>query len=347
MSTLNTFAIVVIVAMITYLNATTYTCERNLGCGCSKYDTTVVNARIVNGETAAVGTWGWVASLKLGSNNPHICGGTVIDEYHILTAAHCIADLAEYGFSIYDIEVRVGLNVISNPGPNVESHSLQGAKIHPAYNKDDVASGYDIAILTLSQPIDFNRNSFISKVCLPFLNSTPPADLANPEYPLPNTDLIAIGWGVLWESSDVISNTLQQVTLQAIDKDDSKCRFPANPPIPAQNNDPQTQMCASAPSKDSCQGDSGGPLLMFHPDTKVWELVGITSFGIGCARPSYSGVYTRVAAYHDWIQQNTPPSPATAVPTPSTTPDYNGAQREGIYGGLLMTIMSLFLCFSV
>ncbi|CAF4344605.1 unnamed protein product, partial [Rotaria magnacalcarata] len=43
----------------------------------------------------------------------------------------------------------------------------------------------------------------------------------------------------------------------------------------------------------------------------------------------------------------TVPTPSTTVPTPSTTPDYNGAQREGIYGGLLMTIMSLFLCFSV
>ncbi|CAF1389323.1 unnamed protein product [Adineta ricciae] len=314
------FVIVAFAATITYLNATTYVCDRNQGCGCSKYDTTTVNARIVNGEAAAAGTWGWAASLKLNSENPNFCGGTVIDEQHILTAAHCIADLGEYGFSIYDIEVRLGLIDISDPGPHAESYSLESATIHPKYNTHDAAAGYDIAVLTLSRAIDFNRNAFISKVCLPFLNSTPPSDLANPEYPLPNTNLIAIGWGVKREGSHITSDTLQQVTLQAIDKDDSKCRYPADFPIPAQDNNPQIQMCATAPGKDTCQGDSGGPLLMFRPDTKVWELVGVTSFGQGCAEASYSGVYTRVAAYLDWIKQNAPTPAPTQATTPASTP---------------------------
>jgi secreted trypsin-like serine protease len=51
---------------------------------------------------------------------------------------------------------------------------------------------------------------------------------------------------------------------------------------------------------DTCQGDSGGPLLMFTSNN-VWEQVGITSFGYGCARPLYPGIYTRVAAYQSWI----------------------------------------------
>lgn len=55
---------------------------------------------------------------------------------------------------------------------------------------------------------------------------------------------------------------------------------------------------------DTCQGDSGGPLMMFT-STNQWVLVGITSNGIGCGRPSYSGVYTRVAAYKNWIQSVT------------------------------------------
>jgi len=55
---------------------------------------------------------------------------------------------------------------------------------------------------------------------------------------------------------------------------------------------------------DACQGDSGGPLMMFTPMNQ-WVLVGLTSFGEGCARKSYSGVYTRVAAFKDWISRNT------------------------------------------
>ena len=55
---------------------------------------------------------------------------------------------------------------------------------------------------------------------------------------------------------------------------------------------------------DTCQGDSGGPLMMFGPN-KQWILVGLTSSGIGCARPQYSGIYTRVAAFQDWIKSYT------------------------------------------
>ncbi len=51
---------------------------------------------------------------------------------------------------------------------------------------------------------------------------------------------------------------------------------------------------------DTCQGDSGGPLLMFNSN-KVWEQVGITSVGVGCARPNFPGIYTRVATYQSWI----------------------------------------------
>jgi secreted trypsin-like serine protease len=51
---------------------------------------------------------------------------------------------------------------------------------------------------------------------------------------------------------------------------------------------------------DTCQGDSGGPLMMFNSDN-FWEVVGITSYGHGCAEPDYPGVYTRVAAYEMWI----------------------------------------------
>ena len=55
---------------------------------------------------------------------------------------------------------------------------------------------------------------------------------------------------------------------------------------------------------DTCQGDSGGPLMMFTSSGQ-WVLVGITSYGIGCARPTSAGIYTRVAVYENWIRSVT------------------------------------------
>jgi len=140
-------------------------------------------------------------------------------------------------------------------------------------------------------------------------------------------------------------------------------------PDVTQHNNARTQMCAAGHNKDSCQGDSGGPLLMFRQDKKVWEIVGITSFGVGCAEPQFSGVYTRVAAYLDWIEKNAPtpaPTPAPTQPTSSTQPapttsttvkqgiitdqttinQYNGAKQASGYG-LWMTIASLLMSFFI
>ena len=114
-----------------------------------------------------------------------------------------------------------------------------------------------------------------------------------------------------------LPGTLQQVTLQVIDNEAYSCNRVIY--------DTQLQICAGVSdySKgwsylfcfvivlndllfvlDTCQGDSGGPLMMFTTSNQ-WVLVGLTSFGYGCARQDYSGVYTRVAAYHDWIQSFT------------------------------------------
>ncbi len=109
-----------------------------------------------------------------------------------------------------------------------------------------------------------------------------------------------------------ISSTLQQVTLAIIDYRTSTC----SPLI----NDYRLQLCASVADgskgnyldyllfpyyflsilTDTCQGDSGGPLMMFSSNNQ-WILIGLTSYGEGCAQPGYAGVYTRVAAFQDWI----------------------------------------------
>ena len=100
--------------------------------------------------------------------------------------------------------------------------------------------------------------------------------------------------------------TLQQVTVQTVAYTASTC----SPLI----DDWHTQLCAgvSGGGKDTCQGDSGGPLMMFTSSNQ-WVLIGLTSNGIGCAEALYSGVYTRVAAFQDWINGYTNGSSTVVV----------------------------------
>ena len=141
--------------------------------------------------------------------------------------------------------------------------------------------------------------------------------LSSSETPLVDhfCQVLAIGWGTLSEGGGFLPSNLQQVTIQTVAHNADTC-------ITALS-DWHVQLCAgvsdggkgTSPSStyhfhlflliDTCQGDSGGPLMMFVTSTRQWVLVGLTSTGIGCARAEYSGVYTRVAAFQDWIRSNT------------------------------------------
>lgn len=118
----------------------------------------------------------------------------------------------------------------------------------------------------------------------------------------------------MWEGGPG-SESLQQVTVETIDYSAPMCNSILK--------NRQLQFCAGVEgggkgsfnevscfgfdgnlSLDTCQGDSGGPLMMFTT-SQQWVLVGVTSYGDGCARPNNPGVYTRVAAYLTWIAATT------------------------------------------
>ena len=104
---------------------------------------------------------------------------------------------------------------------------------------------------------------------------------------------------------------------------------------------------------DTCQGDSGGPLMMYTA-SKQWVLVGVTSYGIGCARRDYAGVYTRVAVYQRWIASTTGneyTNPISSTPSnisiiSVTYPPSSSAKREMIFlSGLLLLLSMVFILF--
>ena len=179
-----------------------YSCDPNAPCGCSQYSVTA-NARIVDGEDARRNTWSWAVSLELGD---YLCGGTIIDEYYVVTAAHCV----DHNFWPSDITVYAGSLTV---GQGIQ-RGVSEFYSHPYYDK--TRNTFDIAILKLDRPLDLSSTD-LAKICLPKAVST------SEEYPTAGTSLLTVGWGTLW-SGGPISQTLQQVTVQAVRAQTTYCQ---------------------------------------------------------------------------------------------------------------------------
>ena len=155
-------------------SGTTYSCSPSALCGCST--NSAVLSRIVGGETATGQTWGWAASLRYSTSNSHFCGGSIISDSHILTAAHCTQKLQ----SVALVTVFVGS---INLGSSGQQRSVSNIYIHPSYSSSTYIN--DISILKLSSPLDLDQTG-VDLICLPNVSST---ILASGEYPAANTNV--------------------------------------------------------------------------------------------------------------------------------------------------------------
>jgi secreted trypsin-like serine protease len=250
-------------------------------------------AKIVGGITAPAGKFPFQAALIF-SGTPEgsehfgqFCGGSLIAQNWVLTAAHCVPD-TEAG----EVEVYVGSNVL--PAGGSSSGSAGGVRsavddiiVHEAY--DPATSDSDIALLHLTGPIPAQLKTAVA--------ATPEHDK---QYVFPLGDAVVIGWGATREGG----RTTPQLMRVWVDIQDSKlCEANYQEVIPSlQITD--NMLCAGLPEggQDSCQGDSGGFLGAPLGNGEYVQL-GVVSFGVGCARPKLFGVYTRVAKYSDWIKE--------------------------------------------
>jgi len=230
----------------------------------------------------------WAGSFSV------FCGATVISDEWILTAAHCVDGtdpssinvlLAEHDYWDSDFPVRMEISEII-------SHE----------NYDSSTVDYDFALLRMANKIDWAANPNIRPACLPEYTAggTPP------DYDQWMSTVT--GWGTT-SSGGSTSNVLLEVDVQVISN--SECNA-------AYGGITDNMLCAADASgdggSDACQGDSGGPLVSCGADGNCgttpgqnYELIGVVSFGIGCAQADFPGVYARTTAAMDWIYTNAMP----------------------------------------
>lgn len=244
----------------------------------AKGDKNVDELAIVGGSNAPAGLYPHQVSIQTKSGF-HFCGGSIIGDRHVLTAAHCVV-----GQRASQMRVEAGIVNLSSAG---QIFSVSAIEVHPSYNSS--TSDYDIALLTLS-----SSASSVGTVALVDADS-------EPVVVSPGTDAIVTGWGTLSEGGSS-PDRLQQVTVPILSN--SECNGAYSPHGQSITS---RMICAGllgVGGKDSCQGDSGGPLVVDGADG--WAQAGVVSFGFGCADADFPGVYTRVSSFASWISARVP-----------------------------------------
>ncbi|CAB9523400.1 Vitamin K-dependent protein C (Fragment) [Seminavis robusta] len=240
------------------------------------------SSRIVGGNEVKVGTYPFFGFWYGGD-----CGTTLVHRDMFLTAAHCVS-LLGVGLG------EVVLHTLKQPN----TYTVESIHVHPDYNENVEEPKWDFALLRV-------RQSVPPSVATPIPINVDPHFLTTGEE---SAMLTAMGYGARFEGSPSWSDTLQEVTSAYIPT------FP-NCQRTYSNTITDAEICVGnffEGGQDACQGDSGGPLVWFAdkavdkfnkptPSDQPAVLIGVVSWGEGCARPALPGVYARVSAAADWI----------------------------------------------
>ncbi|CAL8117980.1 unnamed protein product [Orchesella dallaii] len=220
---------------------------------------------IVGGVEATKGEFPWMIDIRRGSS--HTCGASLVNANWVVTAAHCTQG------AIADYSLVAGDHDNTLDEGTEQRRTVIRIVNHPSYTPGSHEN--DISLMKVSEP--FVLNSRVRAVPLPAAGFAP------------TTTLTAAGWGRTTEGG-VSSRLLLKVAVPYVT--DSACRSAYGATRIADH-----MICAGQDGKDACQGDSGGPLMCSGGN----QLCGIVSWGTGCARPQYPGVYTETSYFTSWI----------------------------------------------
>lgn len=245
--------------------------------------------KIINGRAVDISEVPWQVGLVDSSTaddfNAQFCGGSIVHESWVITAAHCVD-----GSSAASIEVLAGVTELGQPG----SVRIGVAQIVTHADYDELTTENDIALLRLATPIELDG---VDRRTIEL-----PGQLDSESWPAAGRNAVVSGWGNTSTTGNSYPSALMAANVDVLsDPLATDCgSYSAEEYLPA------SMLCAGELTlgKDSCQGDSGGPLAVYEGD--AWFLAGVVSWGYGCADPDYPGVYSRVTSYLEWMEDQAP-----------------------------------------
>jgi hypothetical protein len=238
-----------------------------------------VQPRIVGGQPAAISTIPWQVKLILGNA---FCGGALISDTWILTAAHCVE-----GVPPEAIRASVGSSFLSESGVPLQVGAVY---VNPEWNSNSYTG--DVALIQLAAPVPLSAQ--VQPIALP-------DDLDPATWPAAGTPGRISGWGSAANSPLALENGLRAADLLVLSgPGDLFCGQYGGAYVPL------VHLCAGVPQGgvDACPGDSGGVLTVDQNGVPV--VAGIVSFGVGCGFAEFPGIYSRVTTYLPWIRQYVP-----------------------------------------
>ncbi|XP_012268512.2 trypsin-like isoform X1 [Athalia rosae] len=269
---------------------------------------TLSGSRIIGGSNANIGQFPHQVSLRRTSNGVHFCGGSIVDEEWIVTAAHCMySDGRRIGAST--ITIYAGDLLLDTVSSTSQRRIVKSIFVHENFNLSTLRN--DIALLKLRSKLILDDKIVAAKT------------LRN--YTVEDGTICQVsGWGVTRYANSVLSNKLLYVDVPIVNR--TLCQRL----MISYSDIPELMICAGylEGGYDACQGDSGGGMICDD------VLAGVVSWGNECALANYPGVYTNVYVYKDWVLET--------IATNASSPISHKGSSAAVWGVFFGCLVFLF-----